>query len=95
LGAAAAGATYFGYSYISGGAATADAPLSKEEQKNVSPKAGDRGADKPAPKAFTGGDQGFLDLKLSNIEVVNHNTKRFRFDLPEKDQVSGLDVACE
>lgn len=58
-------------------------------------KAGDRVADKSAPKAFTGGEQGFVDLKLSSVENVNHNTKRFRFDLPEKDQVSGLDVACE
>jgi cytochrome-b5 reductase len=61
----------------------------------VGTKAGERTADAPAPKAFIGGDQGFLDLKLSSVEVVNHNTKRFRFDLPEKDQVSGLDVACE
>jgi cytochrome-b5 reductase len=61
----------------------------------VPAKAGERPADTPAPKALTGGDQGFLDLKLSNVETVNHNTKRFRFELPEKDQVSGLDVACE
>lgn len=46
-----------------------------------------------APKAFTGGDQGFLSLKVSEIEDVNHNTKRVRFELPEKDQVSGLHVA--
>ena len=70
-------------------------PASKEEQKNLPAKAGDRTTDTPAPKAFIGGDQGFLDLKLSNIENVNHNTKRFRFDLPEKEQVSGLDVACK
>ena len=73
----------------------AAAPASKEEQRRASSNAGDRAADKSAPKAFTGGEQGFLDLKLSNVETVNHNTKRFRFDLPEKDQVSGLDVACE
>jgi cytochrome-b5 reductase len=95
LGAAAAGAAYFGYGYVSGGPAAADPLSSKAEQKNVPTKAGDRTADKPAPKAFTGGEQGFLDLKLSNVEIVNHNTKRFRFDLPEKDQVSGLDIACE
>lgn len=44
-------------------------------------------------KAFTGGDQGFLSLKLAEVEIVNHNTKRFRFELPEPDQVSGLHVA--
>ena len=76
----------------SGGAA---APAPKEEEKNVPAKAGDRVSDKPAPKAFTGGEQGFLDLKLLNVETVNHNTKRFRFELPEKDQVCGLHVACE
>jgi cytochrome-b5 reductase len=75
-----------------GGAAVA---ASKEEQKNVPAKAGDQVADQPVPNAFTGGDQGFLDLKLSNVETVNHNTKRFRFELPDKDQVSGLNIACE
>jgi cytochrome-b5 reductase len=47
-----------------------------------------------APKAaLTGGDQGFLSLKLSEVEDVNHNTKRLRFELPEKDQVSGVHIA--
>lgn len=44
-------------------------------------------------KAFTGGDQGFISLKLENVEEINHNTKKFRFALPEADQVSGLTVA--
>lgn len=43
-------------------------------------------------KALTGGDQGFLSLKLENVEVVNHNTKKFRFKLPEDDMVSGIEV---
>ncbi|TVY18256.1 NADH-cytochrome b5 reductase 2 [Lachnellula arida] len=43
--------------------------------------------------AFTGGDQGFISLKLDSVENVNHNTKKFRFELPEADQVSGLAVA--
>ncbi|RDW87606.1 NADH-cytochrome b5 reductase-2 [Coleophoma crateriformis] len=43
--------------------------------------------------AFTGGDQGFISLKLESIENVNHNTKKFRFALPEEDQVSGLQIA--
>jgi len=43
--------------------------------------------------AFTGGEQGWLDLKLESVESVNHNTKKFRFSLPEKDNVSGLNVA--
>ncbi|KAH9997179.1 ferredoxin reductase-like protein [Xylariaceae sp. FL0662B] len=44
-------------------------------------------------KAFTGGDQGFISLQLKEVENLNHNTKRFRFSLPEADQVSGLHIA--
>ncbi|KEY66507.1 hypothetical protein S7711_04834 [Stachybotrys chartarum IBT 7711] len=47
----------------------------------------------PAKPAFTGGDQGFISLKLADVEVVNHNTKKLRFELPESEQVSGLHVA--
>lgn len=47
----------------------------------------------PAQAAFTGGDQGFLSLKLAEVVDVNHNTKRFRFELPEKNQVPGLPIA--
>lgn len=43
--------------------------------------------------AFTGGDQGFISLKLESVENINHNTKKFRFALPEDDQVSGLHIA--
>lgn len=43
--------------------------------------------------AFTGGDQGFISLKLEEVEIVNHNTKHFRFALPEGDNVSGLKTA--
>ncbi len=46
------------------------------------------------PKTFTGGDQGFIDLKLSEVSDINHNVKRFRFELPDKDAVSGLTIAC-
>ena len=42
---------------------------------------------------FTGGDQGFISLKLESIENVNHNTKKFRFALSDEDAVSGLHVA--
>jgi len=47
----------------------------------------------PPKVAFAGGDQGFISLKLSEVENVNHNTKRFRFELPEGDMVSGLHIA--
>lgn len=49
--------------------------------------------DAPSKPAFTGGDQGFVSLKLAEVEMVNHNTKRFRFELPEGDMVSGLHIA--
>ena len=43
-----------------------------------------------AKKALTGGDQGFVSLLLEEVETVNHNTKLFRFKLPEDDMVSGV-----
>ncbi|KAI0881525.1 ferredoxin reductase-like protein [Annulohypoxylon maeteangense] len=46
----------------------------------------------PAKKAFTGGDQGFISLLLKDVEIINHNTKKFIFKLPEDDQVSGMPV---
>ncbi|KAL8916862.1 MAG: hypothetical protein Q9172_006079 [Xanthocarpia lactea] len=50
-------------------------------------------SDKTAQKTFKGGDQGWLDLKLESVEQINHNTKKLRFALPDKDDVSGLQVA--
>lgn len=47
----------------------------------------------PPKPAFIGGDQGFLSLKVTEVEDINHNTKRLRFELPEKDMVSGLTIA--
>jgi cytochrome-b5 reductase len=77
---AAAAGGYAWYSY--GGAGVKDAA------KDAAAKAS--GA--VASKAFTGGDQGFISLKLDSVENVNHNTKKFRFALPEPDQVSGMPV---
>lgn len=34
-----------------------------------------------------------MSLKLEDTEIINHNTKKLRFKLPEDDMVSGLDVA--
>lgn len=73
-----AGYWYFGKS----GAPVSSAAQDVKQAVGVEPK-----------KAFTGGDQGFLSLKLSDVEIVNHNVKRLRFELPEADQVSGLHVA--
>ena len=49
---------------------------------------------KSSNAAFKGGDQGFIGLKLESIEEINHNTKKFRFALPNPDDVSGLHIAC-
>ena len=48
---------------------------------------------KDPKKTFTSGFS-FQDLKLESSKVVNHNTKRLRFELPEKDAVSGLRASC-
>ncbi|PWI69153.1 hypothetical protein PCL_01538 [Purpureocillium lilacinum] len=48
-------------------------------------------ADSPAsPRKAFGGGPAFLSLPLESSELVNHNTKKLRFRLPEKDAVSGL-----
>ena len=66
------------------------APSSTSDQKAP---AGASATQQAANKAFTGGDQGFISLKLDNVEKVNHNTKKFRFSLPNSDDVSGLHIA--
>ncbi|KAL4949922.1 NADH-cytochrome b5 reductase 2 [Aspergillus filifer] len=50
-------------------------------------------APKDRPKVFVGGDQGWVDLKLANIEVLSPNTKRLRFEFEDKEAVSGLQIA--
>ncbi|RMD40128.1 hypothetical protein DV735_g5001, partial [Chaetothyriales sp. CBS 134920] len=79
VGAAALGAGAFGYSFL-GSKAPADGPA----EKKTSPE---------AKKIFTGGDQGFLDLKVKEVQDYNHNTKKIVFELPDPDAVSGLHVA--
>lgn len=62
-------------------------PLVEEAKKRAR-------AGQPAKPAFTGGEQGFLSLKLDKSEIINHNTKKLTFLLPEEDMESGLHVAC-
>ena len=71
----------------------APTPRPREEEKAVPGRAS---AETPSPSAgvFKGGDQGWVDLKLEKVETINHNTKRFRFALPDSHDVSGLRVAC-
>ncbi|KJZ77475.1 NADH-cytochrome b5 reductase 2 [Hirsutella minnesotensis 3608] len=79
VGAVLAGA---GYWFMGGTPAAQQASAKVKEAMGASSK-----------PTFTGGDQGFVSLKLAEVETVNHNTKRFRFELPEGDMVSGLQVA--
>lgn len=107
LGAGALGGGYVYYTNYGPGAAArarggaktsnAEAPPSPAEQHNVSasapPSASAPQAASNANGAFTGGEQGFIDLKLDSVEEINHNTKKFRFALPNADDVSGLQIA--
>ncbi len=74
-------------------------PPSEEQAREIikAREAMKQGSDssKPAQKTFKGGEQGWVDLKLESVEELNHNTKKLRFALPDKDDVSGLEVACE
>lgn len=80
-GAAAVGVAGAGYYFLSPGAAQ-KAESKVKEAVGSAPK-----------KTFTGGDQGFVSLLLKDVEIINHNTKKLVFKLPEDDQVSGLHVA--
>jgi cytochrome-b5 reductase len=61
--------------------------IPKKKKEEAAPAA-------PAPKVFTGGDQGFVSLKLESVETINTNTKKFRFAFDDPESVSGLVIAC-
>ncbi|KAK4216551.1 NADH-cytochrome b5 reductase 2 [Rhypophila decipiens] len=82
--AGAAGLAGAGYYFFSG------TPAAKKAEAKVKDVAAAVTPEKK--KALTGGDQGFVSLLLEDVETVNHNTKLFRFKLPEDDMVSGVTV---
>ncbi|CRK33968.1 hypothetical protein BN1723_018534, partial [Verticillium longisporum] len=82
----AVGVAAAGYYFLGG------APAAKKAEAKIKDAAADL-TNATTKKALNGVDQGFVSLALENVEIVNHNTKRFRFKLPEDDQVSGLSVA--
>ncbi|AEO65914.1 uncharacterized protein THITE_2150123 [Thermothielavioides terrestris NRRL 8126] len=90
-GGAAAAVLAAGYYFLSG--TTPAAKKAEEKVKEASGAAADKLSAGEVKKALTGGDQGWVSLKLEEVETVNHNSKRFRFRLPEDDMVSGLQVA--
>jgi len=50
--------------------------------------------DDGSPRRTFTGQIGFQSLTLESVEQVNHNVKRLRFALPQKDAVSGLTLNC-
>ena len=67
--------------------------MNQGEAKAVAKAAKDKVSSAPSKKIFTGGDQGFVSLKLDSVENINHNTKKLRFSLGDDEAVSGLNVA--
>lgn len=94
--AAGGGGVFYWYNGRNQNTAKSDsgkaAPKSNQSDSSNPPLASDP---KPPTATFLGGDQGWVDLKLDNVEILSHNTKKFRFALPTEDAVSGLRVACE
>ena len=78
---------------MSGSSTTAAVERAAQKAEETLKQAAASAASSEPKKAFTGGEQGWLSLKLEDVELVNHNTKRLRLRLPEDDMVSGLHVA--
>ncbi|KAK6836757.1 hypothetical protein PG989_006810 [Apiospora arundinis] len=72
--------------YMIGGVAAAGIGLTLLSRNLTSEASADTGAPR---KIFPGGPA-FVSLPLESSELVNHNTKRLRFKLPEPDAVTGL-----
>ncbi|GKT63386.1 NADH-cytochrome B5 [Colletotrichum tofieldiae] len=56
---------------------------------------GNASAESGAPPKVFGAGPAFVSLPLESSEEVNHNTKRLRFKLPQREAVSGLSLTCE
>ncbi|GAM83106.1 hypothetical protein ANO11243_010920 [Dothideomycetidae sp. 11243] len=67
--------------------------LNQSEAKQLASAAQQKVSTGPSKKIFTGGDQGFVSLKLDSVENINHNTKKFRFSLGDEEAISGVSVA--
>ncbi|GKT40245.1 NADH-cytochrome b5 reductase 2 [Colletotrichum spaethianum] len=53
---------------------------------------GNASAESGAPPKVFGAGPAFVSLPLESSEEVNHNTKRLRFKLPQREAVSGLSL---
>ena len=56
---------------------------------------GNASAESDAPTKIFKGGPAFVSLPLESAELVNHNTKRLRFKLPQENAVSGLPLTCK
>lgn len=45
-----------------------------------------------SPKVF--GGFGFTTLRLQEVKVMNHNTKRLVFEFPDRNATSGISLTC-
>ncbi len=84
---AAVGGYYYSNQMGAGSSLPTAAPLNSKVDSDTQNKG------KPSNAAFLGGDQGWIDLKLESVEELSHNTKKFRFALPNEDDISGLHIA--
>ncbi|KAK7959464.1 NADH-cytochrome b5 reductase [Apiospora aurea] len=73
-------------SYMLGGVAAAGIGLTLLSRNLTS----DASAATGAPRKIFPGGPAFLALPLESSEMVNHNTKRLRFKLPQPDSITGL-----
>ncbi|KAL2158473.1 hypothetical protein VTH06DRAFT_4239 [Thermothelomyces fergusii] len=87
--AAAAALAGAGYFFFGGSGATPAAKKAEEKAKEAAGAAAQALSAGEVRKALTGGDD-WVSLKLEEVEVINHNSKRLRFRLPEDDMVSGV-----
>lgn len=47
------------------------------------------------PPVHFGGGMNLTSLRLYSVQIVNHNTKRLLFELPDKDARCGLSLTCQ
>ncbi len=90
-----AGAGYYFYSQGDNSKKLQDAAQKAEgKAKELVGQSGKKASEAGSTGAtFTGGDQGFVSLKLDSVEVVNHNVKILKFAFPDPNAVSGLHIA--
>lgn len=80
-----------GAALVGGGAAYAGYSLyEKSSMSIIRPAYADA---PPGPKKIFPAS-GFVDLTLESSEMVNHNVKKLRFALPNKEAVTGMQPIC-